>query len=60
MFNFVVPENLVCVDCETEEEQFFLQLEGVVEDWMHPHVFVGVHWGAENSEEAEHDFIKGK
>lgn len=60
MFNFVIPEKLACVGCETEEEQFFLQLEGMVEDWAHPLIFVAVHWGAETSEEAEHDFIKGK
>lgn len=60
MFNFVVPEKSLCVDCETEEEQFFLQLEVVVEDWAHPFIFIGMHCGAENSEQAEQDSIKGK
>lgn len=43
MFNFVIPEKLACVGCETEEEQFFLQLEGMVEDWAHPLIFIAVH-----------------
>lgn len=43
MFNFVILEKLACVGCETEEEQFFLQLEGMVEDWAHPLIFIGVH-----------------
>lgn len=60
MFNFVVSDKSVCVDCETEQEQFFLQLEGVVEFCAHPFIFVVMHWGAENSEGAEHDFVKGK
>lgn len=43
MFNFVVSDKSVCVDCETEQEQFFLQLEGVVEFCAHPFIFVVMH-----------------
>lgn len=43
-----------------KRNNFFLQLEGMMENWAHPFIFVGMHWGAEISEEAEHDFIEGK